>query len=336
MIWLQRDPLGQLAGPDEYAYVMGEPRDYYDPMGLWGESYATRQIDKGNVAWGWAVGIAGGAAEGAFDGWLMAHDNVHFGLTPLHDEAEKVREEHAGEIEYRIGDGASVIAREALIAAGTVGLGNVAVNGSRVALYATRALLVYEIVQAGTNIGHGIRNIANGNYVEGTIQIASGVLGVVGVKGADDAIAAGKAAKAAKAAEEAKAAAKAAEAPTTGKGCPEAEESEISAGTNVTRNWGGQSGPSGQSWTTDSVVVQSRNSLGLETTNTAEFVSHATVIDSTGIITQPARRWGRFAGGGQETLIPSLDGIRLDAVTMPDGPLPWSLPTDPRPLPIGH
>lgn len=67
-------------------------------------------------------------------------------------------------------------------------------------------------------------HLPNGNYLEGTIQIASGVLGVLGVlgvvgaKGAEDAIAAGKAAKAA---EEAKAAAKAAAAPTTGSGCPE-------------------------------------------------------------------------------------------------------------------
>ena len=109
-------------------------------------------------------------------------------------------------------------------------------------------------------------------------------------------------------------------------------------GTSVTRNWGGQSGPFGQSWTTDPVTIQSRNSLGLETTNTAEFVSHGTVMDNTGITTRSALAWGRFAGGGQETLFEpgtAQNQIQLNAVTMPDNPLPWSLSSDPRPLPVG-
>jgi hypothetical protein len=85
----------------------------------------------------------------------------------------------------------------------------------------------------------------------------------------------------------------------------------------------------------DQVVAQSRDSLGLETTNSAEFVSHGTVIDDTCITTRNALPWGRFAGGGQETLVPSAQTqIQLDAVTMPDDPLPWTLPTDPWPLPM--
>lgn len=220
MIWLQRDPLGQIAGPDEYAYCDGEPRDFYDPMGLWGEGYATRQIDKGNVAWGWAVGIAGGAAEGAFDGWLMAHDNIHFGLTPLHKEAEKVREEHAGETAYIIGDGASVVAREAAIAAATSGAGTLVTQG-RLGLAAARAAQAYEIVDTGINLGQGVANVADGNYTEGGIQILAAGLGVAGAKAADDAIDAAKAANAAKkAADDAAAAAKGRNAPTTGGGCP--------------------------------------------------------------------------------------------------------------------
>lgn len=109
---------------------------------------------------------------------------------------------------------------------------------------------------------------------------------------------------------------------------------QLSVGTNLSRNWGGNSGPWGQSWTTDSIINQSRNSLGLETTNTGEFVSHGTLIDNTDVYTQLAQPWGRFSGGGQETIVPdAADQIFLNAVTMPDEPLPWSLPTDPTPLP---
>jgi len=114
-----------------------------------------------------------------------------------------------------------------------------------------------------------------------------------------------------------------------------AAESEISAGTNVTRNFGGRSDIYGESWTTDPIPLQSRNSLGLETTNTGEFIAHGTVVDSAGITTREALEWGRFSGGGQETLIPNAGAmVQLRAVTMPDDPLPWSRPTDPRPLPV--
>ena len=34
MLWIQRDPLGRLPGANEYAYCLGEPVDFYDPMGL--------------------------------------------------------------------------------------------------------------------------------------------------------------------------------------------------------------------------------------------------------------------------------------------------------------
>jgi RHS repeat-associated protein len=34
MLWIQRDPLGRLPGDNEYAYCLGEPVDFYDPMGL--------------------------------------------------------------------------------------------------------------------------------------------------------------------------------------------------------------------------------------------------------------------------------------------------------------
>jgi RHS repeat-associated protein len=105
-------------------------------------------------------------------------------------------------------------------------------------------------------------------------------------------------------------------------------------GDRLQRNWGGDSGPHGQSWTRDPYSRQSRNSLGLETQNTGEFVSSGTLVDDAGVAAKPADPWGRFAGGGDEVLVPNAQQqIRLDAVTMPDDPLPFELPTDPRPRP---
>jgi RHS repeat-associated protein len=99
---------------------------------------------------------------------------------------------------------------------------------------------------------------------------------------------------------------------------------DIVVGTQVLRNWGGESGPSGQSWTRALYVQQSRETLGLETVNTAEFLSIGRLISTEGVTARPARPWGRFQGGEDEVLVPNaLRQIRLDAVIMPDEPLPF-------------
>jgi hypothetical protein len=105
----------------------------------------------------------------------------------------------------------------------------------------------------------------------------------------------------------------------------------VTTGTDVSRNFGGESDVFGKSWTTDPLNIQSRNGLGLETSNTGEFIAHGTVVNATGISTHPAYEWGRFGGGLQETEVPR-GAVRANAVTMPDDPLPWYLKTDPRPL----
>ncbi len=72
---MQRDPLGLAAGPNLYDYCGGNPVDMYDPMGLWWEETATQWANSDNsvqqVA-GWAIGLAGGFAEGWYDGLTMA------------------------------------------------------------------------------------------------------------------------------------------------------------------------------------------------------------------------------------------------------------------------
>ncbi|MDC1143199.1 RHS repeat-associated core domain-containing protein [Planctomycetota bacterium] len=101
-------------------------------------------------------------------------------------------------------------------------------------------------------------------------------------------------------------------------GVPDAQ-----VGDKVTRHWGGKSGPHGESWTRDSMSGQTRESLGLDRSNTAEFVSHGTVTSTKGVTTKKADAWGGFGGGGDEVVIPDpLQQVQLDAVTMPDTPLP--------------
>jgi RHS repeat-associated protein len=53
MLWIQRDPLGRLPGDNEYAYCLGEPVDFYDPMGLEGENANSESFWS---RWGDAVG----------------------------------------------------------------------------------------------------------------------------------------------------------------------------------------------------------------------------------------------------------------------------------------
>jgi RHS repeat-associated protein len=99
--------------------------------------------------------------------------------------------------------------------------------------------------------------------------------------------------------------------------------SEVPVGTRLTRNWGGNSGPNGQSWTRDPVSQQTRESLGLGRSNTGEFVSHGELIDNTGVTSRRALPWDGFKGGGDEVLCPDpATQIRIRAVTMPERPLP--------------
>jgi RHS repeat-associated protein len=48
MLWIQRDPLGRIPGANEYAYCLGEPVDFYDPMGLEGEGGAESSDGSGS------------------------------------------------------------------------------------------------------------------------------------------------------------------------------------------------------------------------------------------------------------------------------------------------
>lgn len=96
-----------------------------------------------------------------------------------------------------------------------------------------------------------------------------------------------------------------------------------SVGDKVTRHWGGKSSADGASWTRDPASKQTRENLGLDKSNTGEFVSEGTLIDTTRVTARRAKPWGGFKGGGDEILVPDPNNqIRLNSVRMPDSPLP--------------
>jgi RHS repeat-associated protein len=196
MLWIQRDPLGRIPGVNEYAYCLGEPVDSYDPYGLWDWDndwvetavslfLPTKQGDAARE----------GFVQGAKDGATMAADNLTYGLNDdLHQAAEQIREENAGDWTYEIGDGASVVAREAAVTAMTMGAGQ-ALAASRAGVAVTQFIArsptamtalrmfgtgakIYAAGQSGYNVGNGIYNISIGNYKQGTVQIGTGGIGL--------------------------------------------------------------------------------------------------------------------------------------------------------------
>ena len=69
---------------------------------------------------------------------------------------------------------------------------------------------------------------------------------------------------------------------------------------------------------------QTRELLGLETDNSAEFVSVGVVVRNSNITEKKATKWGRFSGGGDELEIKNPEAkIKLNAVIMPDNPIPF-------------
>ncbi len=106
--------------------------------------------------------------------------------------------------------------------------------------------------------------------------------------------------------------------------CPPSSLSERNAPPNVSvsRNWGGESGPNGKSWTRDPFTRQSRDSLGLGGWNTGEYISTGEIMNPAGITTRPALPYGRYRGGGDEVIIQNpTSQIRLNSVVMPDDPI---------------
>ena len=82
--WLKQDPLGMINGPNMYAYVGGNPTNFFDPLGLFittggyippgGDSPFKLPCISGEDVFGFAGGLIGagiGAALGAFTGGVV-------------------------------------------------------------------------------------------------------------------------------------------------------------------------------------------------------------------------------------------------------------------------
>ena len=72
--WLTPDPIGYAGGRNLYEYCGSRPWEFVDPMGLWGEGIAQRWISSDSwlgIAAGYTLGTVGGAAEGAYNGFMV-------------------------------------------------------------------------------------------------------------------------------------------------------------------------------------------------------------------------------------------------------------------------
>jgi RHS repeat-associated protein len=106
-------------------------------------------------------------------------------------------------------------------------------------------------------------------------------------------------------------------------------------GISASRWFGGESEPFGRSWTRDPFRLHSRNRLGLETKNSAEFVMFAKIRPGADPTPQLAGRWGRFAGGGDEVRFQGEmnpeEALDVYLLIKPRKGLPWVRASDPTP-----
>ena len=103
----------------------------------------------------------------------------------------------------------------------------------------------------------------------------------------------------------------------------DAEIKVAAGGEEVYRQWGGEAGPNGKSWSPENPVTPGyENRMGIPTqpgANTGEFISKGTFKPGAGYYQQPASGIGTNTGGGTEYGVPNpQEDIRLDWVHMPD------------------
>ncbi len=92
--WLERDPLGYVDGSNLYGYVSGQPLAALDPFGLWQ----------------WDGGYVQGSLVGLWEGYILARDNLNFGMDPFvgwTGYADRIRDRNATNGWYTAGDTAS-------------------------------------------------------------------------------------------------------------------------------------------------------------------------------------------------------------------------------------
>lgn len=98
---------------------------------------------------------------------------------------------------------------------------------------------------------------------------------------------------------------------------------KANGGESVYRQWGGEAGPNGRSWSPENPVTPGyENRMGIPTqpgANTGEFISKGTFKPGAVYYQQPASGIGTNTGGGTEYGVPNpQEDIKLDWVHMPD------------------
>jgi len=162
--FLSSDPMGLEGGLNLYAYGEGNPMAYIDPLGLCAEQSVW------SAFWeGFGEGLKGG-------GSILAN-TFTFGYSDAWGWTDSTQ--YQG-FEYDVSRFSANVARGALAGAGTAGLGNLAAAGNVAAQVGYGGIMAAGVFQGGAQIGYGIGNVIDGNYLAGAGQIAGGSLSAYG------------------------------------------------------------------------------------------------------------------------------------------------------------
>jgi hypothetical protein len=144
MSWLQEDPLGDIDGPNPYAYVGWDPFNKIDPYGLeaWYQGWGrTIGYMLGGGPAGAAGQVWGSIHSGIDDGCIIVSDALTFGQNEnLHNATSQIMAT-AGEAGlggfYKASYISGVVGREALVFVATAGIASAGQAGLRTLLATT-------------------------------------------------------------------------------------------------------------------------------------------------------------------------------------------------------
>ncbi|MEN9470398.1 MAG: hypothetical protein RL630_2131 [Verrucomicrobiota bacterium] len=184
--FLSPDPLGHGSSASLYDYADGDPVNRLDPDGRVGKglmsdlnggiaadapsstAFSSARVLGGAIA-GWAEGPRGGGS--------ITLNTFSFGATDWAGITDSDQYEGGAYTASRI---ASTVGREGVIALLTGGLGNMARAGSQGAYYGYVGVQTLNAARSGYQIGTGIDDISQGNYLEGSLNVLGGGLGLAG------------------------------------------------------------------------------------------------------------------------------------------------------------
>lgn len=184
--WLAPDPMGNTASLSLYDYSDNDPINIFDPDGRFGKGYSSGKsasVSSGSPnSWAFNLGMSvgggfSGGAEGLRGGASITVNTFTFGGS---DHMGWTNSSQYQGAEYTFSRVSSTVAREFLITAGTLGTAQVARGGSATAYYAWQGLEAVNAGRSGYQVGTGVVQISQGDYVGGGLNILGGGLGAAG------------------------------------------------------------------------------------------------------------------------------------------------------------